>query len=186
MRKMLTFGMILMTFIYFIPICYMNYGTLNWGLELADTSANYAGNEEKIAQTINDLTEKSCEITIKTGDETRTLPLETYVAGVVAAEIAPDFPEAALQAQAVAARTYAVYKQRMGRPAQHADAERLGRQGGGGGERAAGERRALYARACFRRDGLRSPADARAGWQNRLARPAGRGLDGLLCRDRLL
>lgn len=123
MRKMLTFGMILVTFIYFIPICYMNYGTLGLGLKLADASADYAGNEEKIAQTVNDLTEKSGEITIKTGDETRTLPLETYVAGVVAAEISPDFPEAALQAQAVAARTYAVYKQQMGRPAQHTDAD---------------------------------------------------------------
>ena len=123
MRKMLTFGMILVTFIYFIPVCYLNYGSLGLGRELTDVFGNYAGNEEKIAQTVSDLAEKSGEITLKTGEETRTMPLETYVAGVVAAEISPDFPEAALQAQAVAARTYAVYKQRMGRPAQHTNAD---------------------------------------------------------------
>ena len=34
MRKMLTFGMILVTFIYFIPVCYLNYGSIGFGREL--------------------------------------------------------------------------------------------------------------------------------------------------------
>ncbi|MBX6350919.1 MAG: SpoIID/LytB domain-containing protein [Clostridia bacterium] len=38
----------------------------------------------------------------------RVLPLETYVAGVVSAEMPAGFPPEALKAQAVAARTYAV------------------------------------------------------------------------------
>ncbi|NLF37922.1 SpoIID/LytB domain-containing protein [bacterium] len=38
-----------------------------------------------------------------------TLPLEEYLAGVVPKETFPSWPEAALQAQAVAARTFAVY-----------------------------------------------------------------------------
>lgn len=42
---------------------------------------------------------------------------------VVAGEIAPDFPTEAIRAQAVAARTYALYKQKTGRPAQHEEAD---------------------------------------------------------------
>lgn len=38
-----------------------------------------------------------------------TLPLDQYVAGVVAAEMPAEFPLEALKAQAIAARTYAVY-----------------------------------------------------------------------------
>ncbi len=63
------------------------------------------------------------EIAVLTGGEVRTMPLETYVEGVVAAEISPDFPEEAIRAQAVAARTYAVYKAKAGRPMQHRDAD---------------------------------------------------------------
>ena len=36
------------------------------------------------------------------------IPLETYVRGVIAAEVSADWPMAALQAQAVASRTYAI------------------------------------------------------------------------------
>lgn len=63
------------------------------------------------------------EITVSIHGETRTMPLESYVEGVVAAEISPDFPEEAIKAQAVAARTYAVYKVNAGRPMQHRDAD---------------------------------------------------------------
>lgn len=63
------------------------------------------------------------EITVSIHGEARTMPLESYVEGVVAAEISPDFPEEAIKAQAVAARTYAVYKVNAGRPMQHRDAD---------------------------------------------------------------
>lgn len=62
-------------------------------------------------------------ITVLVGGEPRKMPLETYVEGVVAAEISPDFPEEAIRAQAVAARTYAVYKANAGRPMQHRNAD---------------------------------------------------------------
>ncbi len=51
------------------------------------------------------------------------LPLEDYVQGVVTAEAPEDFPIEALRAQAVAARTYAVYKMSRGRPDEHPDAD---------------------------------------------------------------
>ena len=57
--------------------------------------------------------------------KTETVPLETYVMGVVAAEMPADFPPAALEAQALAARTYIVRRLRMedrsGVPAGAAD-----------------------------------------------------------------
>lgn len=52
------------------------------------------------------------------GDRVETLSLEDYVYGVVAAEMPAAFPEAALEAQAVAARTYALYQRAAGK---HAD-----------------------------------------------------------------
>jgi len=41
-------------------------------------------------------------------DKIKSLPLEEYLVGVVAAEMPAEFPVEALKAQAVAARTYAV------------------------------------------------------------------------------
>lgn len=52
------------------------------------------------------------------GGQVETLPLEDYVYGVVAAEMPASFPDAALEAQAVAARTYALYQKAAGK---HAD-----------------------------------------------------------------
>jgi SpoIID/LytB domain protein len=42
------------------------------------------------------------------GSRVKTLPLETYVRGVVAAEMPASWPLAALEAQAIASRTYAI------------------------------------------------------------------------------
>ena len=47
-------------------------------------------------------------VTVLVDNQPTQLPLEDYVAGVVAAEIPNDFPLEAIRAQAVAARTYAV------------------------------------------------------------------------------
>ena len=123
MRKILTLGMIIVLFVYSVPICSTGFGEYGTTPVLQDADSVFAGTDEKIAQTATDLTGESGEIAVMVDGEIRQMPLEAYVAGVVAAEVSPDFPDAALQAQAVAARTYAVYKQRMGRPAQHEDAD---------------------------------------------------------------
>lgn len=123
MRKILTLGMLMVLFTYFVPMYGNGFSWLDPEPVLQAATANFAGEKEKIARTTADLAGESGEIAVLVDGELQTLPLETYVAGVVAAEVSPDFPEAALQAQAVAARTYAVYKQRMGRPAQHTEAD---------------------------------------------------------------
>lgn len=62
-------------------------------------------------------------ITVLLDGTPTSLPLETYVSGVVSAEVSDDFPTEALRAQAVAARTYAAYKVSRGRPDTHPDAD---------------------------------------------------------------
>ncbi len=48
------------------------------------------------------------KITVLMGGKVRAIPLETYVRGVVGAEMPTNWPLAALEAQAVASRTYAL------------------------------------------------------------------------------
>lgn len=56
------------------------------------------------------------------GETVRT-PLEEYLAHVVSAEMPEDYPEEALKAQAVAARTYTLYKRANGGCARHPEAD---------------------------------------------------------------
>lgn len=52
---------------------------------------------------------------VQAGDEVLTLSLEDYLVGVVAAEMPVSFPEEALKAQAVAARSYALCRAASGK-----------------------------------------------------------------------
>jgi SpoIID/LytB domain protein len=47
-------------------------------------------------------------VKVLVGSKVKRIPLETYVRGVVAAEVSASWPMAALEAQAVASRTYAI------------------------------------------------------------------------------
>lgn len=52
-------------------------------------------------------------VTVLIAGEVKELTLEAYLPGVLAAEIPASFPDEALKAQAVAARTYVMYKKRL-------------------------------------------------------------------------
>lgn len=58
-------------------------------------------------------TEKNYTIKLQTDNEVLTLGLEEYVIGVVAGEMPASFEEEALKAQAIASRTYAMYKKNL-------------------------------------------------------------------------
>jgi len=67
-------------------------------------------------------------VTVRIGGAVETLALHDYLVGVVAAEMPASFPEEALKAQALAARTYTLYKltlyeDGMALPAEHAGAQ---------------------------------------------------------------
>lgn len=66
----------------------------------------------KTAHQLPDPPEKQLAVRLYLSETDRlvSLPLEAYVRGVVAAEMPADFPPAALQAQAIAARTYAIWR----------------------------------------------------------------------------
>lgn len=128
MKKIFALGLILQTVLYIMPFAYENLDAaafteisqdLNEDTAKLPVSVIEKSQETEKADTLQDL-----QIRILTNGEIQTLPLETYVEGVVAAEVSPDFPQAALQAQAVAARTYAVYKMRADTPPiQHQGAD---------------------------------------------------------------
>lgn len=118
MRKILILGLLLTGFVYLLPLA-------------ADRLD--AGGLDGMAQDVLSVHAESpgldasggtgTTIAVQVDGQTRQMELEDYVAGVVAAEISPDFPAEALKAQAVAARTYAAYKQSVGRSDEHADAD---------------------------------------------------------------
>lgn len=117
MRKLLLTGCALVLALYLFPVFWPSDGADGRAAETI--SAPQTAAADNTAAAVTDYSTVTVEI-----DGTPTeLPLETYVAGVVAAEIPNDFPEEAIRAQAVAARTYAVYKLSRGRPEVHPDAD---------------------------------------------------------------
>lgn len=102
MRRLLLTGVGLVLVLYLLPVFYPSE---------TDKTEPQAPTESVTAAATDGLT-----ITVLVNGKAQEMPLETYVEGVTAAEIADDFPVEAIRAQAVAARTYAVYKQSRGRP----------------------------------------------------------------------
>ena len=61
--------------------------------------------------------DNACEIFIEVEGQKEKIPLETYITGVVAAEMPVSFKKEALKAQAIAARTYALKTTNYGKTA---------------------------------------------------------------------
>ena len=120
MKKMFILGVLLVGIVYALPLA---AGRLLWPQEDMQAQDSLSVHAEKADVPKQDGAADARTIVVQVDGEAREMPLEAYVAGVVAAEIAPDFPTEALRAQAVAARTYAVYKQENGRPAAHENAD---------------------------------------------------------------
>lgn len=126
MKKVFIIGLLLTAVIYALPVfC----GLLEEDVPLPIPQNSIAVDAELTPEaqqtTDTDPTTVSAsgKITVLVDGQTREMDLEDYVVSVVAGEISPDFPVEAIRAQAVAARTYALYKQQAGRPAQHEDAD---------------------------------------------------------------
>jgi len=72
---------------------------------------------------ISERTQSADDILVWLGGEIVSMPLEEYLVGVVAAEMPAAFLPEALKAQAVAARTYTMYKTSHGGCSAHAGAD---------------------------------------------------------------
>lgn len=114
MRRLLLTGSALVLALYLIPAALLLGGQTE-----TDAAAAASVPVQNTAASTGDYS----TVTVSIDGTPTELPLETYVAGVVAAEISNDFPIDAIRAQAVAARTYAVYKMASGRPDAHPDAD---------------------------------------------------------------
>lgn len=130
MRKVLVIGTLLAAVIYVLPVfCGLleDDGPLPLPQERVAADAEMTESPEPgntvQAGSYADTVTASGRITVLVDGDAREMDLEEYVVSVVSGEISPDFPPEAIRAQAVAARTYALYKQQAGRPAQHEQAD---------------------------------------------------------------
>ena len=128
MRKVLVIGLLLTAVIYILPVfCGLLEQEEPLSIPQESVVADAEITESPPVEGEQTVTGESIvangEITVLVDGEARTMKLEDYVVSVVVGEIAPDFPTEAIRAQAVAARTYALYKQKTGRPAQHEEAD---------------------------------------------------------------
>lgn len=106
MRKSLTVAAILIFLLFFLPWL--------WGEDLAtkteddsDQTQDTQVNQEPIPATVYD---SARTLRVLLGDTVEEMDMETYLRGVVRAEMPASFELEALKAQAVAARTYALQK----------------------------------------------------------------------------
>ncbi len=122
MKRIIFLGIVLITVIYVAPFLYNEYydrviQTVGIGENPPADGENLSGSTHTDMPSAGaDAVDFGDTITIKAqiSGEVRTMGLEEYVAGVVASEISPVFQKEALKAQAVAARTYIVYKLQNG------------------------------------------------------------------------
>ncbi len=134
MRRLFLTGFLLVAVLYLMPVFFSNdtyktpdqdnseseYGSENEQQAQSDA----AGSENTKTASENPFTDKDYKtVTVSVNGKTKELDIEKYVEGVVSAEAPGEFPIEALKAQAVAARTYAVYKISRGRPDEHPDAD---------------------------------------------------------------
>lgn len=133
MKKLLSLGLVLLTIVYALPLAYHAYyqgvdATISQDIVSTAAETDVPKEPEPTATDVKDETPAAAPADESTPTENNSpanggttirvlvdgkvtdMPLESYVAGVVAAEISPTFPKDALRAQAVAARTYAVHK----------------------------------------------------------------------------
>lgn len=109
MRRLLLTGVGLVLVLYLLPVFYPSE---------TDKTEPQAPTESVTAAATDGLT-----ITVLVNGKAQEMPLETYVEGVTAAEIADDFPVEAIRAQAVArGRTRCISSREDGR-AEHPDAD---------------------------------------------------------------
>ena len=101
MRRLLLTGVGLVLVLYLLPVFYPSE---------TDKTAPQAATESVTAAATG-----GSHITVLVNGKAQEMPLETYVEGVTAAEIADDFPVEAIRAQAVAARTRCISSREDGR-----------------------------------------------------------------------
>ncbi len=120
MGKHVAIAFLLIFLVFFLPFL--------WGESTVVTAPDPPAEAVDAAPPPPDDTQKtkhdaSTAITVLTGGQPQQMDLETYLIGVVRAEMPASFELEALKAQAVAARTYTLHKISNGGSANHPDAD---------------------------------------------------------------
>ena len=117
---------VLIFFLFFLPWL---WGEERGGTGLPEdgTGSSAAPAEEAQSAEIPPAVRDSAQtLRVKLGDAVEEMDLETYLRGVVRAEMPASFELEALKAQAVAARTYTLYKMEQGENPSHPEADLCG------------------------------------------------------------
>lgn len=134
MKRVFLLGIIAIFLVYCVPLGLQYYRNQPQAEESFHSVQNVEMTEEsqgenvdnaKQTETVEDTSTEQAgqtQITVSVDGTVREMDLEEYVAGVAAAEMPASFPEEALKAQAIAARTYAMYKKSLGQDETHPDA----------------------------------------------------------------
>ncbi|MDO5549180.1 MAG: stage II sporulation protein D [Eubacteriales bacterium] len=91
--------------------------------QIASKEGNSSENSSDVAKTEEEMPEEDVCIAVSINGSVQEMNLEEYVAGVTAAEMPASFPEEALKAQAIAARTFAQSKRISDGDDTHPDAD---------------------------------------------------------------
>lgn len=134
-KRIFILGTIVIFLAYIVPVAFQYYRNHTEAEESIHTVQNVeipsdsqgqveqnAENDGDDAKQGEDSTQNETTLAVSVNGTIREMPLEEYVAGAVAAEMPASFPDEALKAQAVAARTFAMYKQSLGTDDKHSDA----------------------------------------------------------------
>ena len=114
MKKLLKFVFLLTACSVFAPLLTIGVATTaseDPDVDLYEPDATVA--ENQLIQTVPYSYDENTVISLYTQGQCRELQLREYLIGVLAAEMSAGFPEEALKAQAVAARTYTLYKMNL-------------------------------------------------------------------------
>lgn len=109
----------LLKFVFFLTVCALSMPLLTVDLAAETQQDLLEEPDALVSETVlaqrqpHERYDAATTVTLLSGGEVRELPLEEYLLGVLAAEMPAGFPEEALKAQAVAARTYTLYKMEL-------------------------------------------------------------------------
>lgn len=126
MKKLLSLVLCMMLAVFALPLLTVSRSADTPDEPDASAGAESAEPVSSLPAPQNSWDEKQT-VTVCISGEVRTFDLRSYLIGVMAAEMPASFPEEALKTQAVAARTYTLYKQALygadGMPESHHGAQ---------------------------------------------------------------
>lgn len=123
MRKYIATSFLLLFIVFFVPWLTAAPQAVQEQPETAKPSAQADADESSAPTPSTGSLDRSQMLRVQLNGQVQEMDLETYLIGVVRAEMPASFEREALKAQAVAARTYTLYKMANGGSTNHPDAD---------------------------------------------------------------